>query len=193
MVDDKTIIRETHAALHEVLRTADAIASNVAHLARTLEQDDRLRERADRAEGAERDQRHETIERSLKALHERVDKLYTLVEKLPITTRDTVEAKIYELRRTRWETQQPLPSSEPMPLPPAGYRESSEQHVALARTDIEEHTKPFARHHVDGEKRTIDEWIGGAVLWGLKKGWPWAATALGSGGLVELLHKFKVW
>lgn len=192
MAPDNT--REIHAALHQLLTDLAAVESSVAAIARTLEQDDRLRERAERAETLERDKRHDILTKSLEALHNRLDGLHKRLDTLPKDAAresvETVETKIYELRKVRWEARQ-LDTSEPMPLPPNGYREPTGQHAAIARRDLDE-TKPYALHHTDGEKRSLDEWIGGAVVWGVKKGWPWAVTALSSGGLVELLHRLKV-
>jgi hypothetical protein len=186
MSDPMTIQREIHAALHELLKGIDAIASNVAHLARSLEQEDRLRERAERADATERDDRHDAVIRTLKALHERLDDLH---KTLPSETLTTIEKKIYELRIARWEAQQ-AGVGEPMPMPPVGYREPTNK-FASARRDDE--TKPYARVHSDGEKRSVDEWIGGAVVFGFNKAWPYLLTACSTGGLIKLLHVLGAW
>jgi len=186
---------QIQAVLHEMQkdlrRETGEIVDAVNRLVKALEYDDRRRECDDERaeERAERD--HDKLIEAIGTLAQHVENNGKSLRELPERILQVIEKEIYKLRTARYEAQQAL--NEPLPLPPANYREPTGQHVALARTDVEEHTKPFARHHVDGEKRTVDEWIGGAVLWGVKKGWPWAVTALSGGGLVELLHKLRVW
>lgn len=96
----------------------DQLAGVLTGLVRNLEQDDQLRERAERFDTEERDKRHKSVVDSLELIAKAIETLATKQRDLPEALLDHVERKIYELRIARYDAKQAGVSNEPAPLPP---------------------------------------------------------------------------
>lgn len=96
----------------------DGVARNLTQLVRSLEQDDKLRDKAERFEEEERNRRHQAIVQSFQNIVTAVEKLYRKVSDLPKDMVDHVEQKIYDLRIARYEARLAGVHNEPALLPP---------------------------------------------------------------------------
>lgn len=210
------LLREVIDEQRDLKGSVEDLNRNLARLIRTIDEDADREARSEREE-AERRARHELSTRNamsvrddaiVKAVGEvkqTVEEVGKALRNLPNKLLDTVEKKIYELRQARWELQQQQgflrdENNEPLPLPPPPTRPPTGQHditgqlPAHARGDVreDEHTKPFALQHRDGEKRHIKEVIGGVVIFAASKSWRWIAATGAGAGLAHLLHRLGI-
>jgi hypothetical protein len=181
---------ELKAMLREVLenqrlerRRVDEIESSVAAIARSLEQDDRLQERLERAEARER----EELAKDVDDVKQRVESIGAAMRGLPERTLQVVERKIYELRKERWETQQAGIHRDPTPpygtqlgpqQGPQPYREQTGK-IAVAQPEPEDLALTPAQQR-GLVKLAKTAWTVGR--------WPALSAAVG-GTLVGLWHK----
>lgn len=110
----------------------DEQSTNLTRLVRALEQDDRLRERADAAAQKESDRRHEALLEALDVIRRSNEAIGVALRDLPERCVRFVEAKIYELRTAKWEAQRAGVPTEPALLPPPPvHREPTGKIIAL--------------------------------------------------------------
>lgn len=184
MPPSDSVLREFLATMREDKRTFDRRLTDVLEQLSDLReivvaQASTTRERLDKHADIERDRAQE-IEDFLRK---------EIVQILPkVCQANEVGAAIRQVtfeRKKELETQLSRDATGPQPLPPvpvAGH--------GSVRND--EPTGVFDRAHHTGEKRSIDEWIGGIARWGFQKSWKvLAGTAVG-GAIVHFLHRFGV-
>lgn len=200
-----TVLDRVERMFHNLEATVGRLRDTVEHsvanlergitsLVRTIEQDDNLRDRAERAEQRERDDNHDKLVELIREdLVPRVESVAKSLRGLPAAVLDHTERKIYDLRTARWEATQSGVQNEPPLLPPPPHRREPTGKVAVARRDVnDETTGVFDIKHTDGEKRALKELIGGIALHAWHKGGKWV-TAIGSGGgLIHILHKLHI-
>jgi len=179
-------LRSIQQTQRETRQEIDDLASSLARLVKELEQENRIRERGDRADEKEADQRYGD-------LRDRVEAIGVAMRDLPRLVFQAVEREIYVLRTARYEALKAGVSNEPAPLPflPSAQEASGPIAVAVpvAVAPRSDQTAPYALHHRDGEKREVKEIVGGAVMWVTVRTWKWVAASTVGGGLVHLLHK----
>lgn len=181
-------LAEIQTVLREQSREISGLSDGVMRLVRAIEQEDRLRDRLDRAEEKERDDRHEQLERALDDLRTRIESIGAGNRDLPARLSEAVAARLAA------ESLPPLPSYHDPDGPPSGRYKQLPPHsqpLELPAPDRES-TGVFAREHVDGSPREVRDIVGGAVLFLWRKGVKWVAAVGGGTGLWHLLHKLGI-
>ena len=170
------------------------LEQSITHLVRTIEQDDQLRERAERAEQRERDDNHDQLLELLREdLIPRIENVAKNMRGLPAAVLDHTERKVYELRTARWELTRASGVTEAELLDQGrlpAHREPSTGRIAVARRDVtDETTGVFDLKHTDGEKRAIKQFVGGIALHLWDRGGKWFVAIGGGAGAWHALLK----
>jgi hypothetical protein len=184
----KVILREELETLRReqrlVLRKIEEIEGGVAAIARSLEQEDRLQERQERAEEREREKLIEAVDNLREYLRDdlqvRIEGIGTGLRNLPESILQLIEREIYKLRRARWDAGEPLPRE---PTPPFGTqlppRNEPTGKIAVAAPEADELLL------TPGQQRGLVKLV--KTAWGHGK---WHALAVGLGGtVVGFWHK----
>lgn len=118
--------------LRSLRQEVDELAGSITQFVRLLEQDNRLRERAESAEEKELDRRHEFLIETLDGIKRSSEAVGVALRDLPDRLLNHIEKKIYELRVARYEAQQAGVANEPAPLPPPpGRRDPTSKVIAM--------------------------------------------------------------
>lgn len=168
--------------LEQISLELDQLTSEITKFVKSLEYDERLRNRAEDRDERDRNKQHDALTKALEDLAEQIGGLKVQVEGVGVALRDLpdrllnhVEKKIYELRLARWEALQAGVQNEPSPLPPAPTRREPTGKILtqIAGKEEDEGALTPAEHN--------------AIVKLVVRVWKWKFHIIGGGSVVALI------